>query len=346
MVAQCNQSSPRHPVEAKLSYYIWAYKTHLIYGDELLNVLTILILFRGKCCLSKCINRYLLGMAMADLLVIITDPILRGIFPRYFPGSFMDITPVCSLNNFLVFAATTVSVWLTVVFTFDRFVAICCGKLKTKYCTPKTAAVVLATVTVLCSLECTPWYFTSEPVFIIDNVPWYCTRKSSFINSPAWAAYELFHRILSPCVPFILICILNLLTVRCILVTSRVRRGLQSLSSGENRKDPEMDQRRKAIILLFSITGSFLMLWVTQVVMTAYQRITEQYVFRATDPLYITESTAMMLQLLSTCTNTCIYAVTQAKFREEFKNLLIYPFKLLVRLLKYFSEKMDFKNEK
>ncbi|XP_067836350.1 probable G-protein coupled receptor 139 [Heptranchias perlo] len=290
------------------------------------NLVAIVILFRGKCGLSKCISVYLVGMAVADLLVVITDPILRWIVPIYFPVSFLDITPVCSIIKSLGVATAVVSVWLTVAFTFDRFVAICCEKLKTKYCTEKMAAVVLGTVSALGCLESIPWYFTLKPEYIFNNVPWGCATKLSFRTSSAWATFDLFHRILTPCVPFFLILLLNILTVKRILAASRVRRGLRGRSNGEHQKDPEMENRKKSIILLFSISGSFILLWVGQVVNNIYLRITDvQYYSSYSDPLFIIAHTAKILQLLSSCTNTCIYVLTQSKFREELKNVVKYP---------------------
>ncbi|XP_067837074.1 probable G-protein coupled receptor 139 [Heptranchias perlo] len=299
------------------------------------NLVAIVILSRGKCGLSKCITCYLVGMAVADLLVVITDVILRRIVGIYIAFSFLDMTPVCCLVEFMVFASTEVSVWLTVAFTFDRFVAICCEKLKTKYCTEKTAAVVLGTVSVLSCLESLPWYFIYEPKFIIDNVPWYCITKSRFFTSPIWAAFEMFHNILTPCVPFFLILLLNVLTIRRILVASRVRREFRNRNNGENLKDPEMENRKKSIILLFSISGSFILLWLTQFVYNIYARIAgTRYYYSATDINFITEHSSFMLQLLSSCTNTCIYVLTQNKFREELKNAVKYPLNLIVKLVK------------
>ncbi|XP_067883767.1 probable G-protein coupled receptor 139 [Heterodontus francisci] len=298
------------------------------------NLLAILILSRRKCGLSKCITRYLVGMAVADLLVIITDPILRRLPVNYFPDSFLSLTPICSSIVFLIFAITMVSVWLTVAFTFDRFVTISCEKLKTRFCTERTAAIVIGTVTVLCSLESVPWYFIYEPKYIINNVPWGCMTKQSFSTSPAWTSFVLFHRILTPCVPFFLILLINVLTVRCILTASRGRRGLRGLSTGEKPNDPEMANRRKSIILLFSISGSFILLWMTQVVFNINRRITKQYNFSINDPHFITQRAGGMLQLLSSCTNTCIYTVTQTKFREELKKALLYPLNLIVKFVK------------
>ncbi|XP_067864925.1 probable G-protein coupled receptor 139, partial [Heterodontus francisci] len=297
------------------------------------NLMAIVILSRGKCGLSKCISVYLVGMAVSDLLVVITDPILYMIVLIYFPHSFLNITPVCSLITVLNSAATVISVWLTVTFTFDRFVAICCEKLKTKYCSEKTAAVIVGTVSVLGCFESLPWYFTQEEDYIIDNVPMGCSTKQSYFTSPIWGAFELFNYILTPYVPFFLILLLNVLTVRRILFSNKVRTGFRGHSSGVNHKDAEMDNRIKSIILLFTISGSFILLWMTQVAFIIYRRIADiQHYYSDTDPHFITDHTSKILQLLSSCTNTCIYTVTQTKFREELKRVVKDPFNLIVKL--------------
>ncbi|XP_067881696.1 probable G-protein coupled receptor 139 [Heterodontus francisci] len=280
------------------------------------NFVALVILSRGKCGLSKCITRYLVGMAVADLLVVIAEPIFFSIVQIYFPDSFLFITPVCNFIYYLVFTATVVSVWLTVAFTFDQFVAICCETLKTKYCTEKAASVVIGTVCVLGCLVSVPWYFRHEIEYTIDNVSWYCITKPNFFTSIALAAFVIFYVILTPCAPFFLIYLLNLQTVRRILVASRGRRGLRGRGNGENHKDSEMENRRKSIVLPFSISGSFIFLWMMQVVSYLYQRITQLHSYSKTDPLYFTEATANKLQLLSSCTNTCIYAVTQKKAED------------------------------
>ncbi|XP_043535261.1 probable G-protein coupled receptor 139 [Chiloscyllium plagiosum] len=308
------------------------YYTVIAVLGTLANSLAIVVLCRGKCNLSKCITCYLVGMAAADLLVVTSDVILFRIC-YYYPGSFLDSTPVCCLNEFLRYGSTTVSVWLTVAFTFDRFVIICWQHLKTKYCTARTSAVVIGTVTVLGYLECVPWYFRYEPRFVINNIPWRCSTALNLYISPLWTMFELFHRILVPCVPFVLILLLNSFTIRHILLASKIRKSLRGSSNGEDHKDPEIESRRKSIILLFSISGSFILLWLTDVVFYMYQRISNMKYFTANDPAYIVSSSGAMLQLLSSCTNTCIYAVTQTKFREELKNVMVYPFHLIVKLL-------------
>ncbi|XP_067882258.1 probable G-protein coupled receptor 139 [Heterodontus francisci] len=297
------------------------------------NLLAIVILSRGKCGLSTCTTRYLVAMATADLLFIITDVILGRISYYYFAGSFLDITPVCSVINVLRYEATDCSVWFTVTFSFDRFVAICCQKLKTKYCTKKTAAVVLATTCILLCLQNIPLYFIYVPGEIIDNVPWFCTVNPSCYTEPGWVGFDRFDIVLTPLLPFILILLLNALTVRHILMASRIRKRLRGQSKGENRSDPEMESRRKSMILLFTMSGSFILLWLMYVIYFLTCSIAGINLEDYTHPLYIFGQVGLMLQVLSCCTNTFIYGATQSKFREQVKNAVKYPMTSIIQLM-------------
>ncbi|XP_067851783.1 probable G-protein coupled receptor 139 [Heptranchias perlo] len=303
--------------------------------DVRVNLLAIVILSRGKCGLSQCISRYLLAMAVGDLLVVITDPILRRIRVIYFPDSSLSIVPVCSVIVTLSRAARDSSVWLTVAFTFDRFVAICCAKLKTKYCTERTAFIVMVTVCLLFSLKSIPWSFAYEPRYILKNVPWHCNLVSKYYTSLEWVAFDWIDTVLIPFVPFFVILLLNILTIRHILVTSKIRRRLRYSNSGDNHTDPEMENRRKSIILLCTVSGSFILLWTPYVINSVYFQVTGTFhIIYPDNPVYISRKLGYMLLLLSSCTNTCIYAVIQAKFREEVTNLVKYPFRLIGKLVK------------
>ncbi|XP_032890391.1 probable G-protein coupled receptor 139 [Amblyraja radiata] len=303
----------------------------------LANLVTIAILSQGKCGLSKCITRYLVSMAMTDFLVIVTAVILSRLRAIYFPVTFLSTTPACSLIIVLSCAARDISVWLTVAFTFDRFIAICCQQLKLRYCTEKTAAFVIGAVCVVGCLKNVPFYFIYDPVYVANNIPWYCSIKDSNYTDVGWRVYDWLDRILNPCLPFLMILLFNAFTVRFILAASRARRRLRAQSNGEKQSDPEMESRRKSIILLFAISGSFILLWLTYVVNFAFVQITSNtysVVSNGNDPKFILQESGYMLQLLSSCTNTCIYAGTQTKFREQLKGAAKYPFDLLTRRLK------------
>ncbi|XP_067836385.1 probable G-protein coupled receptor 139 [Heptranchias perlo] len=326
------------PTELRI---LWAlYDVQKIYYPLLaavgvpVNLVTIVILSGGRCGLSKCVTRYLVSMAAADLLVVITDLIFRQIPILYWTQfQFIWAFKVCNIHAVLLYAATDCSVWFTVTFTFDRFVAICCQKLKTKYCTEKTAAVVLGTVSVLFCVKNTFWYFMYGDQYWISNDPWFCFVSNDVIYSQVWAVIQFLHYVVTPFVPFVLILLLNVLTVRHILVSSRVRRRLRAHSSGESPSDPEMEKRRKSIILLFVISGNFILLWAVFLLYFVWYRLYGLDFIPVYLPNFVQEL-GFMLQLLSCCTNTCIYAVTQTKFREELKNVVKYPFTVIIKFIK------------
>ncbi|XP_067911630.1 uncharacterized protein [Heterodontus francisci] len=298
------------------------------------NLVTIVILSQGKCGLSKCVTHYLVGMAVADLLVVILDLILRHIPIVYREQfQFMESVPVCNIHAVLLYAAADCSVWFTVTFTFDRFVAICCQKMKIKYCTEKVAAAVLGTVAALSCLKNITWYFMLTDSYDLSRAPWFCWVTMDVAVSAVWGAIEFLHYLLSPGVAFVFILSLNAFTVRHILVASRARRRLQAHRNGESPRDPEMESRRKSLILVFAITGNFMLLWSTFMVYFIWYRMALMGYSSLIIPYFVQEI-AFMLQLLSCCTNTCIYALTQSKFREQLKNLVKYHFTLIVKHIK------------
>ncbi|XP_062890851.1 probable G-protein coupled receptor 139 [Mobula hypostoma] len=299
------------------------------------NLAAIVILSQGKCGLSGCVTRYLVGMAAADLLVVLSNPVLKWTREFHFQDSFLSITPVCRLLTVAEFAAIFTSVWLTVTFTLDRFVAICCEKFKRKYCTERTAAVAIGIVSVLGCAESAPWFFLFEHVYIINNVPWHCVPSETFLHSIAWGAFEMSHFMLTACTPFVFILLLNIMTASRVLSASKVRRALRGRRDGENVEDAELKNRKRSVILLFCISGSFILLWGTYVGHRFYVRISGNYVYTSTsDPSFIAEHASRMLQILSTCTNTCIYVVTQRKFRAELLRVVTYPSKAILKLCK------------
>ncbi|XP_067874782.1 probable G-protein coupled receptor 139 [Heterodontus francisci] len=297
------------------------------------NLVAIVILSRGKCGLSKCITRYLVAMAAADFAVIITDVIMHRINNMYFPVSFLFLTPVCSLRHVMYIVSLDCSVWFTVAFTFDRFIAICCHKLKPKYCTQRTATVVISVVCVVSFLRSIPGFIVYKPLFVISNVSWYCVGKSDYWTSTFWRAYECIDSILTPVLPILFILLFNALTVKNIIAANRARKGLRSKS--ENQNDTEMENWRKSIFLLFALSANFVLLWMTYLVHSLRWQL-ENFNYQnkyLNNPVYITQQFGFMLQVLSSSTNTCIYGLTQKKFREELKKGIKYLFTLNGKLV-------------
>ncbi|XP_048419808.1 probable G-protein coupled receptor 139 [Stegostoma tigrinum] len=309
------------------------YYTILVIIGVPINLMTILVLSQERCGLSTCTTRYLLSMTTADLLGIITAALLYRGSSYYFPESFLQITPVCRIIFVLLFATSECSVWFTVTFSFDRFVAICCQKLKTRYCTDKNAAVILSTTCILICSKNVASYFRFEPGEIIDNIPWFCKETPSYYSAPGWVAFDWFSKIFTPLLPYVLILLLNTLTVRHILMSSLVRKRLRGQSKGDNHNDPGMESRKKSMLLLFTISGSFILLWLLYVINFLYYTISGLNSENYSEFLSIFAEVAVMLVDLSCCSNAFIYGVTQSKFRERFMSMVKYPVMLLMKSL-------------
>ncbi|XP_069792580.1 probable G-protein coupled receptor 139 [Narcine bancroftii] len=259
-------------------------------------------------------------MAGADLLVIIFCVILNHLGPLYFPHSVLVHYHVCSINSIINAAAVDSSVWLTVAFTFDRFIAICCPRLKPKYCTENMATRVASTLGMVSYLRNIPRYFTYEPVPDPSLFP--ICRLRNVCTKSLWAVYMWSGTVLTPLIPYVAILLLNTLTVRHILAANRARRGFRKPGAGGQQADPELENRRKSIVLLFAISGCFIILWMPKVVVF----MMEEMLMDMSSLLVVSQS-GTMLMYLNSCSNTCIYALTQARFRQQLKQVVAHPFR-------------------
>lgn len=79
------------------------------------------------------------------------------------------------------------------------------------------------------------------------------------------------------------------------------------------------------MVLLFSLSGSFIILWLTNVVDFVYYQITGSGTDRNVQQ-FIFNYAGHLLRNFSCCTNTFIYMATQCKFRDEVRSGLKYPF--------------------
>ncbi|XP_059818833.1 vasopressin V2 receptor-like [Hypanus sabinus] len=296
------------------------------------NLLTIIILSRGKCGLSKCISAYMTMMAVSDLSVILINVLVYEILIFRLSSSFLHYTEVLKATIYVLAVTLELSRWYTVAFTCDRYVAICCQKFKTKYCRVKTARILSAVLLAGLCLENIPLLFAFQPQRIIGNISWGIRPKLDIFNSPNLVALIRFKTFQNLCA-FGLILLFNGMTARHILVTSKSRRGFRTHKSKIER-DPEMENRKKSIILLFCVSGSFMLFWLSSAVTDIIASITMYFDRDYNSARYIAAQAGALLTNMSSCTNTCIYAATQTNFRAELKTLILSPWTLIRELIK------------
>ncbi|XP_059495623.1 P2Y purinoceptor 6-like [Stegostoma tigrinum] len=270
-------------------------------------------------------------------MVIVFNVIVSQIINYHFPSSLLNYTPVCRLSAFLQGLSIQLSTWFTTAFTFDRFVAICLNKLKMRYCTERMANVVICTITVLIILVNIPLSFRYKSTYILNKVQWGCQTITGYLTSPIWAAHRWVTSFSSTFLPIPLFLLLNSLTARHILVANRARRALKSSSSdgvGKLSSDHELKSRRTSIVLLFTISGSFVVLSVPISVIHICVGFTSLLAYQGSTSFSLALRATFLLMCTSSCTNTCIYTLTQRRFREEMKNLVKSPYSLLRKLHK------------
>ncbi|XP_059816871.1 vasopressin V2 receptor-like [Hypanus sabinus] len=297
------------------------------------NLLTIIILSRGKCGLSKCISAYMTMMAVSDLSVILINVLVYEILIFRLSSSFLHYTEVLKATIYVLAVTLELSRWYTVAFTCDRYVAICCQKFKTKYCRVKTARILAAVILAGLCLENIPLLFAFQPQRIIGNISWGVRPKLDIFNSPMFVALSRFKTFQNLLCAFGLILLCNGMTARHILVTSKSRRSFRTHKSKIER-DPEMENRKKGIILLFCISGSFILFWLPSAVTNFIASLTMYFDRDYYSARYIAAQTGTLLTNMSSCTNTCIYAATQTNFRAELKTLILSPWTLIRKLIK------------
>ncbi|XP_072405952.1 uncharacterized protein [Chiloscyllium punctatum] len=306
-----------------LQYMAWKQIVKLINPA---NLMTAVIHSRGKCGLSKGITRYMVTMAISDIIILIIH-VLQEIIVYYYPYYFLSRTAICPSHSYLKVLTIDYAVWLIVSFTFDRFISICCQSLRLTYCTERTALAVIVSIFVLSCLKYIPFHFMYESMFVLDKVEWGCQTKSVFFTSLGWASFSWMCSVSISILPFFFILLLNGLTVKHIMVTCRVRRGLKRHGKCLNQNDSEMENRKKSIVLLFTVSGTYILLWMTETVTFMYTRVTVNgFDKNYSSPVYIANEVGVFLMHLNFCTNTCIYSLTQIKFREEVKKGVHYLF--------------------
>ncbi|XP_035511820.1 probable G-protein coupled receptor 139 [Morone saxatilis] len=282
------------------------------------NTITFLIILRRNCMLSRSSTFYLMAISVADNLVLIFIVVLELSVKYHQQEPFWSYEPWCNLRDIFNYGAYNASTWLVVVFTVERFIAIHTWKMKTKICTPRCAAWTITAVFLFSHIFAIPYYWSNASVYADNQTR--CIYKpeapSHFIHALVWCqtvqAYVL---------PFLIILTLNGLTLRLISHCNRVH-ITADLTSRVNKVMPLLRSRkRKSVVLLVTVSMSFMLLSVTRAITQIILRTTHMYTLDRNDynlQINIAADIGTMLSLSNAAANMYLYVCTQSKFRQEF----------------------------
>ncbi|XP_022594784.1 probable G-protein coupled receptor 139 [Seriola dumerili] len=282
------------------------------------NTITFLIIWRRSCMLSRSSTFYLMAISVADNLVLIFIVILELSVKYHQQEPFWSYDPWCSLRDIFNYGAYNASTWLVVMFTVERFIAIHTWKMKTKICTPRCAAWTITAVFLFSHLCAIPYYWSNASVYVNNQTR--CIYKTEapfqFIHTLVW-----FQTLQAYIIPFLVILTLNGLTLRLISLSNRVH-ITADLTSRVNKVMPLLRSRkRKSVVLLVTVSMSFMLLSVTRAITQIILRTTHMYTFDRNDyyhQINIAADTGTMLSLSNAAVNMYLYVCTQSKFRQEF----------------------------
>ncbi|XP_030050979.1 probable G-protein coupled receptor 139 [Microcaecilia unicolor] len=286
------------------------------------SLITIAVFCKGNLGLSKSIIYYLVALAIANFLLLLVITVFRDIFFFYVDLSTWWPPPSCGISNWIYFTCVYSVTWLTVAFTFDRYVIICGMKLKFRYCTVKTTQQVIVGVYTAAFLIAMPtfWIYVPVPTQVQDlngTSLEICSIRKDLNEIFILSIYDHFQTTVWIIIPLVLLVLTNSLTVWHIFDTTKLRQGLKKGNTDQN--DLETTRRRRSIILLSIITASFLAHWLPKMIIKVVERLTIPPVNRYDffHPVSIVRMLANMLIVLSSVSNMCMYALGVEKFRQE-----------------------------
>ena len=214
----------------------------------LANVLVIFTILFSSLRTSVFMN-LIMSLAIFDsiyLMLIIN--VQRGLFGRLF------IQPsllYCRLMIFSVYISGTLSSWVTMLISLERYIAICHPFKVHIYCTKKHTYLAIIALVAITSTGCIPFFYTCSVTWL-DHIPQCETsgenRKYDIILMSIALTYYSF-------VPFLLITILNILMMRKIQLQKAFRSQRQQSRETSCAYNSSLSVMMVCVCSIFAVTS-------------------------------------------------------------------------------------------
>ncbi|KAJ8367508.1 hypothetical protein AAFF_G00317110 [Aldrovandia affinis] len=292
------------------------------------NILTFLVFWKRNCLLSRSSAFYLMAIAAADTAVLVLIVVLELTLKYHVEQPYWSREPWCSLRDIFNYGAYNASTWLVVGLTVERFAAIRASGVRAWLCSPRCAARAIGAIVLLGHLCAVPYYWSNRSVYSERDRRWACVYSEHagrpYVHTLVW-----FQTALVFVVPFVIIFVLNGLTLRLIAHSNRVRAAsVAAVATVSAKTGPGAwkalhllhPRRRKSVVLLVAVSMSFTLLSITRFVTQVVLRTTDFYTVDRDDyslRVNIAADVGTMLSLSNAAINMLLHACTQPRFRRE-----------------------------
>ncbi|ESO12495.1 hypothetical protein HELRODRAFT_63764, partial [Helobdella robusta] len=274
---------------------------------------------------------YLTALAVTDFFFVLSTVFLQ--VTDSIPPSATELLSGTGPQHFLIylhayyfpylhptaFTLQVVSVWLTVIFTLDRYIMICHPFKSSKYCSVQSARRVIVVSIVCCFLFNLPKYFEYKTVFINNQTyDVINTSSTSFLSNftiqidvtefGASSGFKTlyhfgFYLVFVSGLPFVVLFVCNM--VLMFEVRSSYKRGLQLNSSERRRVDTNVMLIGVVVVFFFCQTPAL------------FSNIDLSFLNECL-PIFVLNEVANLMILTNSSINIVPYYFFGKKFREEF----------------------------
>ncbi|XP_064652613.1 probable G-protein coupled receptor 139 [Lineus longissimus] len=330
--SNCTLPETHRPLIADIGEQFYAYVTPIIIVIGLIGNSISLNVFTSKGMRKQSASYYLAALSTADLLVLVVyvlfEWIRKGL--RLLPGHleipFTDVTGVCHVFLYLSYVFRFLSVWLLVIFTFERYIGVCHPLKRRKLCTKASARrIILGLVLTAMALPIYKPALSEVRLINKEQGIYRCTEKPeySFLSFCLDASFGLSITL----IPFLVVLSLNTLIVRKLFLRKRQQK-LNGFLKQENKI------RIEFTVILLSISTCFILLNLPYFVFWCYNNYCKYNTFNdsTVEPVDY-DSLVGILHLVKAifyinyCINFFLYSITGAYFRKEMKMVFSYKFR-------------------
>lgn len=295
--------------------YMWIYFSPIVLILGLCgNVLTIVVM-RRKRLRGTTTSVYMPVMAVFD-----TVALCYGIAPEWFKATelveFREVHPIlCKQEKFVFYTASDAAIWVLVLFTVDRFVAVSFPLQKSRVCVPRRSKIACVVVFFLCVAKNLHVFWTRGSEYVIGGI-----LLSNCGKPEPFKHFESRHR---PWMALTLISVLPfciLLFCNCVIIWKLAKSGsrqVQMRKSDSQTVAATLERSKtfkQTTMMCLSASFVFLVCVIPSIVML----IGKPYWSDTTNHAYeVAKAVNNQLAYLNHSINFFMYCLTGQKFRSE-----------------------------